>query len=166
MNVLKEIKAVHIIHRTIVVTLSLIKIPFKKYGGSNKKAGQTLKEKKLYLRHPTSATSPASSTLDRSSHLSGPLDLRFPMCEIHSTHFPFVKLDCFCIAFQLIWPKLSFQQWGTRSPKGSATSLRRHSVEPGARTHIVWPPACTLCLFTQYITSAPGWIFSNWICAF
>lgn len=38
--IVKEIKAMHIIHRT-VVTLSLVKITFKKYGGSNKKAGQT-----------------------------------------------------------------------------------------------------------------------------
>lgn len=39
--VLKEIIAMYIIHRTTVVTLSLVKITFKKYGGSNKKAGQT-----------------------------------------------------------------------------------------------------------------------------
>lgn len=69
-----------------------------------RKQGKLLKGKKLYLRHPTSAASPASSTLDRSPNLSGPLGLRFPTCEIHSTHFSFVKLGCFCIAFQLIWP--------------------------------------------------------------
>lgn len=59
-----------------------------------KEYGKLLKGQKLYIRHPTSATSPTSSTSDRSLNLFGPPDLNFPICEILCTHFPFVNLWC------------------------------------------------------------------------